>query len=55
MKNFAIDYTRLRGHKLTIDYFSLSHRDVAQTSVLIGVNPCLTESNLKKQSQFSKG
>ncbi len=25
---------------------------VAQTTVLIGVNPCLTESYLKKQSQF---
>ena len=28
---------------------------MAQTTVLIGVNPCLTESELKKQSQFFKG
>jgi len=28
---------------------------VAQTTVLIGVNPCLTESDLKKQSQFFDG
>ena len=28
---------------------------VAQTTVLIGVNPCLTGSDLKKQSQFIKG
>jgi len=26
---------------------------VAQTTVLIGVNPCLTGSYLKKQSQFA--
>ena len=25
---------------------------MAQTTVLIGVNPCLTEGYLKKQSQF---
>ena len=28
---------------------------VAQTTVLIGVNPCLTESYLKKQSQCQNG
>jgi len=36
---------------MTIDYFSVaSVLSVAQTTVLIGVNPCLTESDLKKQS-----
>ena len=42
MENFVIYYLLI-----TIDYFS-----VAQTTVLIGVNPCLTGSYLKKQSQF---
>ena len=32
---------------VTIYYFP-----VAQTTVLIGVNPCLTENDLKKQTQF---
>ena len=31
-----------------------SELSVAKTTVLIGVNPCLTESYLKKQSQFAK-
>jgi len=44
-KGFVIDYLLF-----TIDYFS-----VAQTTVLIGVNPCLTEGDLKKQTQFIKG
>ena len=48
MENFAI-YDLL----FTIDYFSLA--SVAQTTVLIGVNPCLTECYLKKQSQFAVG
>jgi len=40
----------------TIDYFSVaSVLSVAQTTVLIGVNPCLKESNLKKQSQYAWG
>ena len=40
----------------TIDYFSVaSVLSVAQTTVLIGVNPCLIESDLKKQSQFAWG
>jgi hypothetical protein len=42
MENFSIYYLLI-----TIDYFS-----VAQTTVLIGVNLCLTESDLKKQSQY---
>ena len=38
---------------MIIDYFSVaSVLSVAQTTVLIGVNPCLTESYLKKQSQY---
>jgi len=28
---------------------------VPKTTVLIGVNPCLEECNLKKQSQFAGG
>ena len=44
-----MSYFELRTLPFIIDYFS-----VAQTSVLIGVNPCLTESYLKKQSQFAK-
>jgi len=40
----------------TIDYFSVaSVLSVAQTTVLIGVNPCLIEGYLKKQTQFTKG
>jgi len=39
MENFVIYYLLI-----TIDYFSL-----AQTIVLIGVNPCLYRRNLKKQ------
>jgi hypothetical protein len=44
--------------RFIIDYFLvafLSHRAVpcvAKTTVLIGVNPCLRESCLKKQSQY---
>ena len=42
--------------RFTIYYFSVaSVLSVAQTTVLIGVNPCLTESDLKKQSQFLGG
>ena len=38
---------------IMIYYFSVtSVLSVAQTTVLISVNPCLTERNLKKQSQF---
>ncbi len=45
MENFVIYY-------LTIDYFSLSSGlSVAQTEVLVGVNLCLTECYLKKQTQ----
>ena len=40
----------------SIDYFSLvSVLSVAQTTVLISVNPYLTESCLKKQSQCQNG
>jgi hypothetical protein len=34
----------------TIYYFSLAF--MAQTTLLISVNPCLTEHSLKKQTQF---
>ncbi len=52
--NFAIYYWLF-----TIDYFSLSHRDVAQTTVLIGVSLSWAKPNgsvsnkgfLKKQNQ----
>ena len=50
-KSFVIGY-----FLLSIDYFSVaSVLSVTQTTVLIGINPCLTESDLKKQSQFSNG
>jgi hypothetical protein len=42
---------RLSGSReFSVDYFS-----VAKEAVLIGVNPCLNEFELKKQSQFAQG
>ena len=41
----------LYDFRFQIQYYSLS-ASVAQTTVLIGVNPCLTEGYLKKQTQF---
>ncbi len=51
VKGKKIEYRRLLV--FTIDYFLVSSGlSVAETTVLIGVKPCLIEGYLKKQSQF---
>jgi len=59
MKNFAIYYLLIiivpAFTGMTILFLCGLSAFVAQTTVLISVNPCLKESDLKKQSQFAVG
>ena len=51
----ALNLELRRHHHLLLIISLWSLYSLAQTTVLFGANPSLTDSDLKKQSQFSKG